>query len=167
MASTQGHGIWEPNFNISVNGNLICYFSDERPLTNNHNQIIAHVASTEGGATWGNEVYDVAVQDNVQRPGMPTVIKLPNGTYGMTSEDSKAGFDSDAACSVYLKNSSDGISWTPISGLGSLIQTSDGRHFLHTPGLARSPGGGTNGTLIVSCQRVVSGADGAVTVQLE
>jgi hypothetical protein len=167
MANTTGHGIWEPNFAIAGNGNLVCYFSDERPSVNNYNQVLAHVASTDGGATWGSEVYDVAVQDNVQRPGMTTVIKLPNGQYGLTYEDCKAGFDPDQACSVYFKTSADGLNWSPISGLGALVQTSDGRHFLHTPSIAWSPFGGANGTLLVSGQRVVSGADGAITVQVE
>jgi hypothetical protein len=166
MADTIGHGIWEPQFNIASNGSLVCYFSDERPSANGYAQVLAHVVSTDGGATWGSEVYDVAVQDGVQRPGMTDVVKLPNGTYGMTYEDCKAGFDPDTACSVYFKTSSDGLNWNPGS-LGSLVQTSDGRHFLHTPELAWSPGGGPNGTLLVSGQRVVSGNDGSITVQKE
>jgi hypothetical protein len=167
QANTEGHGIWEPDFNIDSSGNLNCYFSDERPSSNGYNQVLAHVTSTDGGATWGSEVYDVAVQDGVQRPGMTDVVKLPNGTYGMTYEDCKAGFDPDQACDVYFKTSADGDSWSPVSGLGTLVQTSDGRHFLHTPQLAWSPAGGANGTLFVSGQRVVTGADGSLSVMAE
>ena len=163
QANTTGHGIWEPDFNVDANGNLLCYFSDERPSSNNYNQVLAHVASSDGGATWGSEVYDVAVQDNVQRPGMTDVIKLPNGSYATTYEDCKNGYDPDTACSVYIKTSTDGANWAPASNLGTLIQTGDGRHFLHTPQLAWSPVGGSNGTLIASGQRVVSGPDGSVT----
>lgn len=167
QADTEGHGIWEPDFNIDSSGNLNCYFSDERPSSNGYAQVLAQVTSTDGGATWGSEVYDVAVQDGVQRPGMTTVVKLPNGTYGMTYEDCKAGYDPDTACSVYFKTSSDGDTWSPVSGLGSLVETSDGRHFLHTPQLAWSPAGGPDGTLIVSGQRVVTGADGSISVMAE
>jgi hypothetical protein len=167
MANSQGHGIWEPAFSVAGDGSLVCYFSDERPSVNGDNQVLAHVVSTDGGATWGSEVYDVAVQDNVQRPGMTTVVKLPDGSYGMTFEDCKAGFDPDTACSVYFKTSPDGVNWSPVSGLGSLVQTGDGRHFLHTPELAWSPIGGPNGTLLVSGQRLVSGADGSITNQNE
>lgn len=167
QADTEGHGIWEPEFGVAGNGDLVCYFSDERPSSNGYAQVLAHVVSTDGGATWGSEVYDVAVQDGVQRPGMTTVVKLPNGTYGMTYEDCKAGYDPDTACSVYFKTSPDGENWSPVSGLGSLVQTSDGRHFLHTPQLAWSPIGGPNGTLLVSGQRLVSGNDGSITVQDE
>jgi hypothetical protein len=164
MANSTGHGIWEPDFQIDASGNLVCYFSDERQSGNSYNQLLAHVVSTNGGQSWGSEVYDVAVQDGVQRPGMPIVIKLPNSTYMMSFEDCKGGYDADEACSVYVKTSSDGDNWTPASSLGSLVQTSDGRHFLHTPFLAWSPAGGTNGTLIVSGQRLVTGSDGSVTV---
>jgi len=73
LANSIGHGIWEPEFTVAGNGSLVCYFSDERPLVNNYNQVLAHVVSTDGGRTWGAETYDVAVQDGVQRPGMMTV----------------------------------------------------------------------------------------------
>ena len=165
--NTEGHGIWEPEFAVTGSGALACYFSDERPSANGYNQVIADVTSTDGGLTWGSENYDVAVQDGVQRPGMATVVKLPNGTYGMTFEDCKAGYDPDTACSVYFKTSPDGVDGSSVSSLGSLVQTSDGRHFLHTPQLAWSPIGGPNGTLLVSGQRVVYGNDGSIAVQAE
>ncbi|MFF3137415.1 ricin-type beta-trefoil lectin domain protein [Streptomyces mirabilis] len=167
MANSQGHGIWEPEFTVAGNGSLVCYFSDERPSSNGYPQVLAHVTSTDGGASWGSEVYDVAVQDNVQRPGMASVVKLPNGSYAMAYEDCKAGYDPDSACAVYVKTSPDGLSWNP-GNLGSIAQTMDGRHFLHTPQLAWSPAGGTNGTLLLSGQRVVYGADGSpLTVEQE
>lgn len=162
--NTAGHGIWEPDFQIDKAGNLVCYFSDERQSGNQYNQLLGHVVSTNGGQTWGSEVYDVAVQDGVQRPGMPTVIPLPNGQYMMSFEDCKGGYDPDQACSVYVKTSPDGDNWSPVNGLGTLVQTSDGRHLLHTPYLTWSPAGGTNGELLLSGQRVVTGNDGALTV---
>lgn len=164
--NSQGHGIWEPEFAVAGNGDLVCYFSDERPSSNNYNQVLAHVVSTNGGATWGSEVYDVAVQNGVERPGMATVVKLPNGTWAMTYEDCKNGFDPDQACDVYIKTTSNAESWNPGS-LGTRIQTADNRFLLHTPYLTWSSAGGTNGTLIVSGQRVVAGTDGSLTVQPE
>ncbi|MEA9985614.1 ricin-type beta-trefoil lectin domain protein [Subtercola sp. RTI3] len=164
--NTIKHGIWEPEFDVAANGHLVCYFSDERPSSNNYNQVLAHVSSTDGGATWGTEVYDVAVQDNVQRPGMATIVNLPNGSYAMSYEDCKDGFDPDQACDVYIKTSSNAESWNAAS-LGTKIQTSDNRFLLHTPYLSWSPAGGTNGALIVSGQRVVAGTDGSLAVQPE
>ncbi len=165
--NTQGHGIWEPEFAVAGNGDLVCYFSDERPSSNGYNQVLAHVVSTDGGATWGSEVYDVAVQDGVQRPGMTTVIKLPNGTYGMTFEDlaRRATTPTPRARSTSRRHRT--ANWSPASSLGSLVQTSDGRHFLHTPQLAWSPIGDPNGTLLVSGQRLVYGSDGSITNQNE
>ncbi|PZE74746.1 sialidase family protein [Curtobacterium sp. MCBD17_019] len=165
-ANTIGHGIWEPEFDVAANGDLVCYFSDERPSSNNYNQVLAHVVSTNGGSTWGAETYDVAVQNGVERPGMATVVNLPNGTYAMTYEDCKNGYDPDQACDVYIKTTSNAESWNP-SSLGTRIQTADSRFLLHTPYLTWSPAGGSNGTLIASGQRVVAGNDGALAVQPE
>lgn len=166
QANTTGHGIWEPEFTVAGNGSLVCYFSDERPSSNSYNQVLAHVVSSDGGRTWGSEVYDVAVQNNVERPGMATVVKLPNGSYAMTYEDCKNGFDPDQACDVYLKTSADGLAWNA-GNLGNRVQTADGRFLLHTPYVTWSSAGGSNGTLIVSGQRVVAGSDGSLTVQPE
>ncbi|WGL51396.1 ricin-type beta-trefoil lectin domain protein [Nocardioides sp. BP30] len=166
LANSTGHGIWEPEFDVAANGDLVCYFSDERPSTNGYAQVLAHVVSTNGATSWGSEVYDVAVQNGVERPGMATVVNLPNGTYAMTYEDCKAGYDPDQACDVYLKTTSNAESWNP-SSLGTRIQTSDGRFLLHTPYLTWSPAGGANGTLIASGQRVVAGTDGSLVEQPE
>ena len=39
---------------MAGNGDLVCYFSDERPSANGYNQVLAHVVSTDGGASWGS-----------------------------------------------------------------------------------------------------------------
>jgi hypothetical protein len=167
QVNNEGHGIWEPEFVITADGSLNCFFSDERPSSDGFAQVIAHVRSTDGGATWGPEVFDVAVHDGVQRPGMPTVVRLPNGTYAMTLEDCMAGHDPDQVCTDYLKVSPDGQDWSPISQMGSPVSTAAGHRLLHTPTLAWSAAGGGNGTLIVSGQRVVTGPEGQVAVLAE
>jgi hypothetical protein len=164
QVNNEGHGIWEPQFAITADGSLNCFFSDERPSADGFAQVIAHVRSADGGATWGPEIFDVASRDGVQRPGMPTVVKLPNGSFAMSLEDCKAGQDSDQVCTDYLKISPDGQDWTPLSAMGVPIETSNHHRFLHTPTLAWTPYGGPNGTLIASGQRVVTGPDGAVRV---
>jgi hypothetical protein len=167
QVNNEGHGIWEPQFVITADGSLNCFFSDERPSAEGFAQVIAHVRSTDGGATWGPEVFDVAVRDGVQRPGMPTVVRLPNGSYAMSFEDCVAGQDPDQVCTDYLKVSPDGQDWTSVANLGSPIASDKGRRFLHTPTLAWSPYGGRNGTLIASGQRVVTGPDRQVTVMAQ
>ncbi len=165
MPDTHGRGIWEPSFAIAANGELVCYFSDERPSIHGYNQVLAHVASTDGGKTWGSEVFDVAIHDDQQRPGMTTVVRLPNGRYAMSFEDCRAGFDPDEACDIYVKTSPDGLDWQPASNRGVLVATAQGQHLLHTPMIAWSSWGGPDGTLIVSGQRVVYGHDGALTIR--
>ncbi|HEY2685906.1 MAG TPA: sialidase family protein [Steroidobacteraceae bacterium] len=167
QVNNQGHGIWEPYFAITADGSLNCFFSDERPSADGFAQVIAHVRSTDGGATWGPEIVDVGVRDGVQRPGMPTVVRLPNGTFMMSLEDCKAGQDSDQVCTDFVKSSPDGQDWTPISSMGTVIATKEGYHLLHTPTLTWSPYGGAQGTLIASGQRVVEGEEGHLTVKPE
>lgn len=167
QVNNEGHGIWEPFFAITADGSLNCFFSDERPSADGFAQVIAHVRSTDGGATWGAEIFDVAIRDGLARPGMPTVIRLPDGRYAMSFENCQAGADANHVCTVYLKISPDGQDWTPLSALGAPIATADGKRFLHTPTVAWTPYGGSNGTLIASGQRVVSGPEGHVTIEPE
>jgi hypothetical protein len=167
QVNNEGHGIWEPFFVITKDGSLNCFFSDERPSADGYEQVIAHVRSTDGGATWGPESFDVAVRDGLARPGMPTVLRLPDGRFAMSFENCQAGADADHVCTVYLKTSPDGQDWTPVSGLGAVIATAQGHRLLHTPTISWTAVGGPNGTLIASGQRVVSGPEGRVTVEPE
>lgn len=165
LPDRKGRGIWEPSFAIAANHELVCYFSDERMSVHGYNQVLAEVTSTNGGKTWGPEKFVVAIHDDVQRPGMMTVVRLPDGRYGTSFEDCRAGFNPDETCSVYFKTSSNGIDWNPVSSKGVLVATMDGTHLLHTPMIAWSEWGGADGTIIVSGQRVVNGPDGSLTVR--
>ncbi|MEV0379322.1 RICIN domain-containing protein [Nonomuraea sp. NPDC050643] len=100
--------------------------------------------------------------DNLARPGMSILTALPNGTFLMAYEMCRDATNADHACEVYTKTSSDGLSWG--SGAGTLVRTSDDRELLHTPYVAWLPGGGANGTLLLSGQRVVAGPTGNKTV---
>jgi hypothetical protein len=167
QVNNEGHGIWEPFFVITADGSLNCFFSDERPSAEGLAQVIAHVRSTDGGATWGPEIWDIGVRNGLDRPGMPTVVRLPDGRFVMSYENCKAGRDANHVCFVYLKTSPDGQDWTPIAGLGTPIMTADGKRFLHTPAIAWTPYGGPNGTLIAAGQRVVTGIEGHVKIEAE
>lgn len=167
QVNNEGHGIWEPYFAITADGSLNCFFSDERTSADGQAQVIAHVRSTDGGATWGPEIVDIGIRDGLARPGMPTVLRLPDGRYAMSFENCQAGADADHFCSVYVKMSPDGQDWTPVASLGSQVATSAGHRLLHTPTIAWTPYGGRNGTLVAAGQRVVSGPEGHVTVEPE
>jgi hypothetical protein len=165
QVDNEGHGIWEPWFAITADGSLNCFFSDERPSADGFAQVIAHVRSTDGGATWGPEIFDVAARDGSQRPGMPTVVALPNGSFAMSLEDCKAGQDADQVCTDYVKFSPDGQDWSPLSSMGVRVESAGARRLLHTPTLAWAAYGGKSGTLIISGQRVVTGDEGSLKVQ--
>lgn len=158
-------GLWEPEIILNADGKLACHFSDERLRSSGYYQKLVMVTSSDGGTTWGSPVDTVAIGDSSSRPGMPVVRKLGNGTYALAYELCRDSVgNADQTCRVYLKTSADGASWGTASSLGTLVQTADGRQLLHTPGLAWTPGGGPDGTLIMSGQRVVTGADGPTTV---
>ncbi|GCE29585.1 hypothetical protein KDA_50690 [Dictyobacter alpinus] len=148
VGNPQGSGIWEPNLQLDKNGNLICYFSDERQASR-YSQLLGHIVSTDGGDSWGSETLDVASANQSDRPGMVTVVKLPNSTYIMSFE--MCGY---VNCEVHIKKSSDGDTWgSDPADLGTRVQTSDGRSFGHSPYMVWSPAGGSNGELILAAQR--------------
>ncbi len=169
LPNTWGHGIWEPSFLVTDNNSLACFISDERPANSpTQNQVIGHYTSTNGGTSWSStQTLDVAFpNDPSARPGMQTFAALPNGDFMMSYELCRDGANPDHACEVYIKSSADGLNWSA-SNPGTLVKTSDARELLHTPAIAWVPGGGPNGTVLVSGQRVVTGPTGNKTVMAE
>ncbi|GHF10309.1 sugar-binding protein [Streptomyces spiralis] len=170
LPDTIGHGMWEPWFLLAPNNTLACFISDERPANSpTNNQVIGHYTSTDGGRTWSSALtQDVAFpSDDLARPGMSIVVPLPDGRFMMAYEMCRDATDPDHACEVYTKTSPDGLNWAPADNRGTLVQTSDGRQLLHTPYLAWVPGGGSDGTLLLSGQRVVTGPTGDKSVMTE
>nr|WP_240934450.1 sialidase family protein [Cellulomonas sp. IC4_254] len=170
LPNTWGHGIWEPTFLVTDDNALACFISDERPANSaTNNQVIGHYTSTNGGQTWSSTMtVDVSFPaDNLRRPGMQTFAALPNGDFLMSYEMCRDATDPDHACEVYVKRSADGSSWGAAGDAGTLVQTTDGRELLHTPYISWVPGGGPNGTVLLSGQRVVAGPTGSKTVLAE
>ncbi|GLY16900.1 sugar-binding protein [Kineosporia sp. NBRC 101677] len=165
-----GHGIWEPAFLVADNNSLVCFISDERPAGSpTNNQVIGHYTSTNGGASWGSAfTADVSFPgDNLARPGMQTFAELPNGDFIMSYEMCRDATNADHACEVYVKTSADGLNWGAPGSAGTLVRTSDDRELLHTPYISWTSGGGPNGTLLLSGQRVVAGPTGNKAVLAE
>ena len=133
--------VWEPFLYLDKEGKLVCYYSDERDP--NHNQLLAHFVSDDGGYTWGPMVQDVSL--GALRPGMPIVAKLPNGQYFMSYEIVRLPGNQ-----VHYKISDDGIDWKPVSDRGTPITTVDGYSPGSTPYCVWAPSGGPNGMIIVS-----------------
>ncbi|WTJ88683.1 RICIN domain-containing protein [Streptomyces sp. NBC_01537] len=133
--------VWEPFF-LYASGKLIVYYSDQRDTA--HGQKIVHQVSTDG-RTWGPVVDDVVRPNYADRPGMPVVTRLPNGTYVMTHEYCGAP---EGGCSVYYHISSDPENF--ISDPGQVLRANDGLIPSGAPYVTWLPAGGPNGTLVVS-----------------
>jgi len=131
--------VWEPFLMLDEQGRLVCFESDER--FPEHNQLLCHFVSEDGGKTWGPLVQDVSLGE--LRPGMPVIAKLPNGRFIMTYEI--VGL---VGHQVYYKLSDDGLDWTRRSNLE--IRTVDNYKPGSTPYCVWTPVGGQNGTIIVS-----------------
>ncbi|MET9793495.1 RICIN domain-containing protein [Streptomyces canus] len=94
--------------------------------------------------TWGPVVDDVAMPTYSQRPGMPTVAKLPNGNYVMTYE---YGGSPSGNFAVYYKISADPEAFDSVTGIP--LRSTDGVVPTSTPYITWLPTGGPNGTLVV------------------
>jgi hypothetical protein len=134
---------WEPEFAVTSDGRLICYYSDERKP--GYNQAIAQEISSDGGLTWGN--YSIIIGNSADwnwRPGMPRVLKAKNGTYFMFFEMLGAAPN----FAVRFKTSVDGINWGSATDLGAVVGTGIYRAS-QTPEVAYIDDGTTNGRFYV------------------
>nr|WP_319777180.1 sialidase family protein [uncultured Sphaerochaeta sp.] len=137
--------VWEPYLYHSSGGDLVCYYSDERYNREGYNQLLCHRVSSDGGYTWGEEVFDVAIPDGKLRPGMPIVQLLPNGKYIMVYEIvGLPGYP------IYCRFSPDGLDWGDPADIGVLIQDREGAFLGSTPYCVWTDAGGEAGTIIVS-----------------
>lgn len=110
-------GVYEPHFYFLNDGSLAVMYANEKHVKENpsYSQLISQKISTNGGASWGNEIY-VAWDPNhsAARPGMPVWTKMANGQYIVVYE--VCGTQN---CNVFYKKSGDGKTWA--SGIGTQI----------------------------------------------
>jgi hypothetical protein len=149
-------GLWEPEFAIDKKKRLVMFFSSEEYKAQGYNQIIAHRVSTNGGQTWSNDIKDVAVNDSIKRPGMPTVAKLPNGRYIMCYD--VCGNN----CDTYIRYSKNGDNWGDAKDLGTRVESTNGNHFSHAPTIAWFNDGTTNGVLLLIGQVLNKNSDNTI-----
>ncbi|MET0289329.1 MAG: exo-alpha-sialidase [Pseudoxanthomonas sp.] len=150
-------GVWEPYIVVLDDGRMVAFYSSERHKRSGFNQLIAHKVSNDGGLTWGEEIFDVALPGGVDRPGMAVVERLPDKRYVMVYET----IDNTAAPNngqVHLKFSHDGLEWNARDpGIG--LQTLAGGWPSACPMIRWLPGETQDGVLIVAAQRGGGGAD--------
>lgn len=159
--------IYEPYLYSDAEGRLVVYFSDERykaggthppePGSYGYNQLLDHRVSEDGGRTWGDVVFDVAIPDGLTRPGMAVVTRTGNGRFFMVYEMvSMPGYPLEPRSNpVHFKVSDDGVDWGDFKEFGTLIQDRWRQYINGTPYIVWSPWGGPNGTLIASGRSIV------------
>ncbi|GGM18156.1 hypothetical protein GCM10010129_72970 [Streptomyces fumigatiscleroticus] len=154
-------GLWEPEFSIASDGALVCHYADETDSA--HSQKLAAARSYDG-INWQGRHDTVASSVQTDRPGMPVVRKLPNGTYFMSYEICNPG--GQYQCVVHYRTSADGWNWGNVTDLGVRPETVDGKYFRATPTIAWAPApdGGTNGRLLLVGQRLLN-KDGSVAAE--
>ncbi|MYW13380.1 hypothetical protein GT034_34265 [Streptomyces sp. SID2563] len=146
-------GLWEPEFSVAADGALVCHYADETDPA--HNQKLAAARSYDG-VTWQDRRNTVASSWEPDRPGMPMVRRLPNGTYFMSYEICNPG--GQYQCVVHYRTSPDGWDWGDPASLGYRPETVDGKYFRAAPTIAwaPAPGGGANGRLLLIGQQLLN-----------
>lgn len=151
LAPRGNRSTWEPEFAVTEDGRLICFYSDERQ--SGYDQCIAYELSNDGGITWDGytivageyeEGWIAGVSEGNWRPGMPRVLRLKDGSYIMVYENihtSENGI-------ITVRHSRDGIDWGSPLEMG--IPVTDGVHTaFQCPTIALIDDGTANGRLFL------------------
>ncbi|GGI74980.1 hypothetical protein GCM10011581_09970 [Saccharopolyspora subtropica] len=146
-----GPGVWEPEFTVSKQGDLVAFYSDDGDPQ--HDQKIVQVRSKDG-LTWTDLRDTVKNDDFYVRPGMPGVRQLPDGTYVMVYE--VCNYDPVHICTVWMRTSPDGWDFGDPYDLGTEILSETGGQPLGTPTIAWAPGPGPNGRLLLAYQMLAN-----------
>lgn len=112
-------GVYEPHMQLLNDGSVAVMYANEKHVTENpsYSQLISEKISTNGGASWGNEIYVAWDPANAgARPGMPVWTKMTNGQYIVAFE--VCGTQN---CEIFTKKSTDGKTWA--SGIGTKVST--------------------------------------------
>ncbi|MFG2427694.1 RICIN domain-containing protein [Streptomyces sp. NPDC048590] len=146
-------GLWEPEFSVASDGALVCHYADETDP--GHSQKLSAARSYDG-VHWQDRHDVVASSWAPDRPGMPVVRRLPDGSYFMTYEICNPG--GQYQCVVHYRTSANGWDWGDPAHLGFRPETVDGKYFRAAPTIAwsPSPGGGANGRILLIGQRLLN-----------
>jgi len=117
-------GVYEPHFYQLSPTLLAVMYSTERHVTEtpSYSQTVAEKLSTDGGHTWGKEIW-VASGSAADRPGMPVWTKMKNGKYLVVYE-----VGGPKNYPIFCKVSADGIHWS--AGLGDEVPIEQGAPYL-------------------------------------
>lgn len=150
-------GLWEPEFSVDAQGNLVCHYSDETDGT--HSQKLVAARSSDG-VTWTGHHDTVASALASDRPGMAVVRRLPDGSFFMSYEICAAA--GQYQCVVHYRTSPDGWDWGDPTYLGIRPETADGKYFKHAPTVAWAPEAGNPRGKLLLVGQVMYNRDGTV-----
>jgi hypothetical protein len=107
-------GVFEPYLYILPDGQLACFYTNDshQQDTPPYSQVLSEKVSSDGGYTWGDEIFAVA-QPGAARPGEANVIPLPGGVLALFYE--MCGTEN---CLGHVSYSTDGVNW---AGIGPVI----------------------------------------------
>jgi hypothetical protein len=128
--------IWEPELEL-IDGELLCFYSDERFKDQGILQAIVHRASSDL-RTWNERALDFGVPDRRTRPGMFVAAKDSGEDFALGVMEI-VGRPLDP---VYLLFSTSRTSWAPPDQVGEPLIADDGTWLSGTPNLTwtRPPG---------------------------
>ena len=132
--------VWEPRL-LLYNGQMIVFYSDQRDSA--YGQKIVHQTSQDL-RTWSSVVNDIAVSSYALRPGMPTLVKLPNAQWIMSYEEC----GNSGGCIIKYRTVN-----SPLSMAGAQavqLKATDGTVPSSSPYLEWTSYGGSNGALLLS-----------------
>ncbi len=151
-----GTGVWEPFLVLLDDGTLVCYYSDETE-SEAHSQKLVYQTSADG-ITWSDPVDITDFRRQRDRPGMPVVTRLGDGTYFMTYE--MVGRPGNI---VTYRTSADGLDWGDPASIGTSVESTDFKMLGSAPYCNWTPAGSDKGTLIVSGTFMAQGSSSTGT----
>lgn len=107
-------GVFEPYLYVLPGGQLACFYTNDSHQrdTPPYSQVLSEKVSSDGGATWGEEIFAVA-QPGAARPGEANVVPLPGNVFALFYE--MCGSEN---CLGHVSYSTDGMNW---AGIGPVI----------------------------------------------
>ncbi|KAI1851985.1 hypothetical protein JX265_008209 [Neoarthrinium moseri] len=138
--------VWEP-FILTYDNTLIVYYSDQRD--ERYGQKLVHQTTTDL-VNWSDVVDDVAYPTYTDRPGMPILTLLPNGSYFYVFEYGGGPAIADYTFPIYYRIVDDP---REIAGAADHYISVGGNIPVSSPYVVWSSVGGDDGSIIVSSGR--------------
>ncbi|MGI4958432.1 MAG: sialidase family protein [Janthinobacterium lividum] len=149
VRGADGHGLWEPEFEIAADGALVMIWSDETDPR--HSQKLVQIR-TYDGIHWQDEKDTVSSDSFGDRPGMATVSHPRAGRFLMTYEVCGPAHD----CAVFLRASPDGWNFGDPRELGVRIETRNGDYLHSSPVHVWSPSPDSqDGEVVVVAKKIL------------